>query len=80
MIYFSAKNFVNKILKNFSSIIEVDVLVTPIRVVKRLADLQDFEISDLFQTVQKVQIVVEKVHNTSSSTIVVQVICCISSM
>lgn len=30
------------------------------------------EVADLFQTVQKVQEVMEKVHNTESSTIVVQ--------
>ena len=59
--------------ENVSFTIEVDVLVTPIRVAKRISDLQDFEVNDLFQTVQKVQAVMEKVHNTSSSTLTVQV-------
>ncbi|XKL65920.1 hypothetical protein PGB90_009340 [Kerria lacca] len=49
-----------------------DVLVIPIRVVKKFSNLSSLEVADLFQTVQKVQEVMEKVHNTESSTIVVQ--------
>lgn len=64
-----------KVLQNFSLTCNfIDVLVTPIRVVKRLSELESFEVNDLFQAVQKVQSQMEKVHNTSSSTIVVQVI------
>lgn len=48
------------------------MLVTPIRVAKRLSDLSSLEVADLFRTVQRVQGVMEKVHDTTSSTIVVQ--------
>lgn len=61
-----------QLLSIFYLIIALDVLVSPIRVVKRLSDLSSIEISNLFQTVQKVQRVVERVHSANSSTIAVQ--------
>lgn len=49
-----------------------DVLVASKRVVPRLCDLTQEEIADLFQTVVKVQAAVEREHNATSSTVVVQ--------
>lgn len=49
-----------------------DVLVIPIRVVKRYSDLSSLEVADIFRTVQRVQGVMEKVHDTTSSTVVIQ--------
>lgn len=49
-----------------------DVLVAPIRPVKRLKDLTRNELADLFHTVVKVQIVMEDIHGTESSTICIQ--------
>lgn len=48
------------------------VLVIPIRVAKRYSDLSSLEVADLFRTVQRVQGVMEKVHDTTSSTVVIQ--------
>lgn len=49
-----------------------DVLVSSIRCAKRLEDLNTEEVADLFQTVVKVQKVMESVYKSSSSTICVQ--------
>nr|CAD7196777.1 unnamed protein product [Timema douglasi] len=51
---------------------EKDVLVAPIRCSLRLSDMTSEEISDMFLMVQKVQCVMEKIHQASSSSIVVQ--------
>lgn len=48
------------------------VLIIPIRPAKRFSDLTSTEVADLFQTVQKVQSVMETVHNAKSSSIVIQ--------
>ncbi|XP_065214089.1 deaminated glutathione amidase [Planococcus citri] len=48
------------------------VLIIPIRPAKRFSDLSSTEVADLFQTVQKVQRVMETVHEAKSSTIVIQ--------
>lgn len=50
----------------------IDVLVAPLRPVQRLHELSSVEVADLFQTVQKVETVMGRVHNTSSSTVSVQ--------
>lgn len=49
-----------------------DVLVAPLRPVQRLHELSSAEVADLFQTVQKVEAVMGRVHNTSSTTVSVQ--------
>lgn len=49
-----------------------DVLVASIRPAKRLEDLYPEEVSDLFQTVVKVQTVMERVYKCESSTICIQ--------
>uniref|UniRef100_T1JGV0 Nitrilase and fragile histidine triad fusion protein NitFhit n=1 Tax=Strigamia maritima TaxID=126957 RepID=T1JGV0_STRMM len=49
-----------------------DILVSPIRVAKRICDLTQIEIADLFSCVQKMQMLVEKEYNATSSTITVQ--------
>lgn len=54
------------------SLILKDVLVSSLRCAKRLENLSADEVADLFQTVVKVQKVMELVHNSSSSTICVQ--------
>jgi len=46
--------------------------VAPIRTVEKLTDLSSSEVMDLFLAVQKVQKVIEQVHNTNSSSIVIQ--------
>jgi len=40
--------------------------------VEKLTDLSNYEIEDLFLAVQKVQKTIEQVHNTNSSSIVIQ--------
>lgn len=50
----------------------LDVLVSCKRVAKRICDLSPDEVSGMFQLAQKVQIVMESIHNTTSSTITVQ--------
>lgn len=50
----------------------VDVLVTPVRVVKRLLDLNAEEVADLFITSQRVQKGMELFHNVCSTTLNVQ--------
>jgi bis(5'-adenosyl)-triphosphatase len=46
--------------------------VAPNRVVAKMTELSSDEVQDLFLAVQKVQKVIEKVHVTNSSTIVIQ--------
>ena len=48
------------------------MLVSCLREVKKFTDLTADEVSDLFNTVQKVQKVIEKEHNANSSTICIQ--------
>ncbi|CAG0893770.1 unnamed protein product [Cyprideis torosa] len=48
------------------------VLVSPLRFVRRLFDLSRQETSDLFTLVQRVQRVMERVHDTPNSTIAIQ--------
>lgn len=50
----------------------LDVLVSSVRPAERLRDLTPEEVADLFQTVVKVQKVMETVHCSTSSTICVQ--------
>lgn len=59
--------FVNK-----KPVLAGHVLVAPLRCSERLANLTSAEIADLFSCVQKVQMVIEKKHDTSSSTIGIQ--------
>lgn len=49
-----------------------DVLVSTLRVAPRLVDLSQEEISDLFQTVVRVQRVMETDQRTISTTVCVQ--------
>lgn len=51
---------------------KLDVLVAPKRVVEKFTDLSSDEVKDLFLVAQKVQKVIEQVHNTNSSSIVIQ--------
>jgi len=46
--------------------------VAPLRAVEKLTDLSKDEVGDLFLAVQKVQKIIEQVHNTDSSSIVIQ--------
>lgn len=46
--------------------------MAPQRVVEKFTDLSNEEVKDLFLVVQKVQKTIEKVHNTNSSSIVIQ--------
>lgn len=48
------------------------MLVAPHRTVSKLTELSSDEIKDLFLVVQKVQKAIEKLHNTNSSSIVIQ--------
>lgn len=48
------------------------MLVSPIRSVKRLQELEPHEVSDLFSAVQMVQSVVEKTSEATSSTVSIQ--------
>lgn len=57
---------------NIRCVVPGHVLVSTIRCVKRLENLTPEEIADIFQTVVKVQKVMELVYNSSSSTICVQ--------
>lgn len=50
----------------------LDVLVSTLRLAHRLPDLTKEEIEDLFQTVVKIQKVVEQEYNANSSTVTVQ--------
>lgn len=46
--------------------------MAPLRAMKKFTELSSDEVKDLFLAVQKVQKANEKVHNTNSSTIVIQ--------
>lgn len=46
--------------------------MAPLRAVEKMTDLSNDEVGDLFLTVQKVQKTIEQVHNTNSSSIVIQ--------
>lgn len=46
--------------------------MAPLRSVEKLTDLSTAEVMDLFLAVQKVQKTIEQVHNTNSSSIVIQ--------
>ncbi|XP_023211076.1 nitrilase and fragile histidine triad fusion protein NitFhit-like [Centruroides sculpturatus] len=59
--------FVNK-----KPVLPGHVLVASRRCVERFGDLSPLEVADLFSCVQKVQKVVEKKHNSNSSTITIQ--------
>lgn len=48
------------------------MLVAPRRTVAKLTELSNDEVKDLFLAVQKVQKVIEQLHNTNSSSIVIQ--------
>lgn len=50
----------------------LDVLISSLRVAKRLQDLTKEELTDLFQVAVKVQNVMEQVHSTNSSTVCIQ--------
>ena len=50
----------------------LDVLIAPIRIVKRLTQLTDVETADLFCLAKKMQSMLEHVHCVSSSTLSVQ--------
>lgn len=59
--------FVNK-----KPVLAGHVLMAPLRCSKRMADLTSAEIADLFSCVQKVQMVIEKKYDASSSTVGIQ--------
>lgn len=46
--------------------------MAPRRLVSKFTDLSNDEVKDLFLTVQKVEKVMEQMHNANSSTIVIQ--------
>ncbi|XP_025203414.1 deaminated glutathione amidase [Melanaphis sacchari] len=57
---------------NIKCVLPGHVLVAPHRAVEKLTDLTNDEVKELFVTVQKVQKAMEQVHNTNSSSIVIQ--------
>ncbi|XP_055952126.1 nitrilase and fragile histidine triad fusion protein NitFhit-like isoform X2 [Argiope bruennichi] len=57
---------------NRKCVVPGHVLVTPIRCVKRLADLSPNEVADLFLCVQTVQRKIEEAYNASSSSVAIQ--------
>jgi len=57
---------------NHRPVLRNHVLVSSLREVKKFTELTSDEVSDLFNTVQKVQRVIEKDSNTNSSTICIQ--------
>ncbi|CAB60517.1 Nitrilase homolog [Caenorhabditis elegans] len=57
---------------NLKPVTDGHVLVSPKRVVPRLTDLTDAETADLFIVAKKVQAMLEKHHNVTSTTICVQ--------
>lgn len=65
-------NIISTLLPTFFLTVKSDVLISSIRVARRLEDLSPEEVADLFQTTVKVQKVVERVYNANSSTICVQ--------
>lgn len=46
--------------------------MAPLRAVEKMTDLSNEEVKDLFLAVQKVQKTIEQIHNTNSSSIVIQ--------
>lgn len=46
--------------------------MAPLRIVEKFTELFDAEVKDLFLAVQRVQKAVEQVHDTNSSSIVIQ--------
>jgi bis(5'-adenosyl)-triphosphatase len=59
-------------LVNLKPLIPGHVLVCPIRVVPRLSELSAAEVQDLFQAVQHVGRMIERVYNASSLNIAIQ--------
>ncbi|CAD5226767.1 unnamed protein product [Bursaphelenchus xylophilus] len=57
---------------NIKPVVEGHVLVSPIRKVKRLTDLDDKETADLFIVAKKVQKVLEDHYNLTSTTVCIQ--------
>ena len=57
---------------NLKPLLPGHVLVSPIRVVPRLRDLSSTELADLFQTVQRVGVVIERVYRASALNIAMQ--------
>ncbi|KAK4337044.1 hypothetical protein RND71_043392 [Anisodus tanguticus] len=57
---------------NHKPIVEGHVLVSSLKEAKKLTDLTQDEIADLFFTVQKVQILLEKEYKTNSCTVFIQ--------
>ncbi|CAJ0572122.1 unnamed protein product, partial [Mesorhabditis spiculigera] len=57
---------------NLKPVLDGHVLVSPVRVAKRLNDLTDEETADLFVLCKKVQRMLESHHNVDSSTVCVQ--------
>ncbi|WBW75361.1 bis(5'-nucleosidyl)-tetraphosphatase [Schizosaccharomyces osmophilus] len=78
---FSAFNVTNQVfyqakhsfaIVNLKPILPGHVLVLPRRVVPRLRDLSQEEIGDLFESVKKVQSILEKVYTATASNIGIQ--------
>ncbi|KAL8744708.1 MAG: hypothetical protein Q9190_003066 [Brigantiaea leucoxantha] len=59
-------------LVNIKPLLPGHVLVSPRRIVPRLADLSHVEVTDLFLTVQRVGRMVERVYNASSLNVAIQ--------
>ncbi|XP_018589665.1 bis(5'-adenosyl)-triphosphatase [Scleropages formosus] len=59
-------------LVNRKPVVPGHVLVCPLRVVERLRDLRPEEVSDLFQTTQRVANIVEKHFQATSLTVAIQ--------
>ncbi|KAI9875494.1 MAG: hypothetical protein M1830_008413 [Pleopsidium flavum] len=59
-------------LVNLKPLLPGHVLVSPRRVVPRLADLSQAEVSDLFMTVQRVGRMVERVYKATSLNVAIQ--------
>jgi bis(5'-adenosyl)-triphosphatase len=59
-------------LVNLKPLLPGHVLVSPLRVVPRLRDLSSTELADLFQTVQQVGVMIERVYKASALNIAMQ--------
>jgi len=57
---------------NIKCVLPGHILVAPLRPVEKFTELSSNEVKDLFLSVQKVQKAIEQVHNTNSSSIVIQ--------
>ncbi|XP_064632288.1 nitrilase and fragile histidine triad fusion protein NitFhit-like [Lineus longissimus] len=57
---------------NIKPVVPGHVLVSPIRVVEKFADLTPSEVSDLFNCVKRVTKVIEEVHGATSSSVAIQ--------